>query len=74
MFQYRETIDLSTPYLDDFGRHVIGCAAKTIGGFIQIYLQFTHAKIGDTHMSLIVQQDVVQFEIPVTETERNGMS
>lgn len=54
-----------TSYLDDFGRHIIGCAAKTISGLVQVNLQFAHAKIGNTHMTLIVQQNVVQLEIPV---------
>lgn len=42
-------------YLDDFGRHIIGCATKTVCCPVQVYLQFTHTEVGDPDVSVKVQ-------------------
>lgn len=49
--------------------HVIRCTTKCIRRFIQIYLKFTHSKIGDSHVTIKVQQYVIQLQIPVYITK-----
>lgn len=46
-----------------FGSHVVGRAAKSVCRPIQVDLQFTHAEIGDADVTLVVQKDVVQFQV-----------
>lgn len=48
-----------------FGSHVVGSAAKRVCRPIQVDLQLAHAEIGDADVTLVVQQDVVQFQVSV---------
>lgn len=45
--------------------HIIGRATKSIGHAIQEDLQFAHSKIGNPHMPIEIQQDIIQLQISV---------
>lgn len=35
-------------------RHIIGCTTKCIRCFVQVYLEFAHSKVGDSHVPVEV--------------------
>ncbi len=47
-----------------FGRHVVGGAAEGVGRPVQVDLQLAHAKVGDADVTFVVEEDVVQFQVP----------
>lgn len=55
------------PYL---GRNVIGRAAEGFGGLVAADALFTHAEVGDFYVPVLVQQHVVQLQVPVDDPSR----
>lgn len=51
-----------------FGRYVIRSPAKCFRRFISRYPLFTHTEIRNFDMSVLIQQNVIQFKIPVNDS------
>ena len=49
--------------------HVVYCAAEGVGRSVKEYLHLAHAEVGNAHVSLVVQQNVVQLEVPEAEPD-----
>lgn len=52
-------------YFNHFRRHIVRRTTETVRRSIQIDLKFAHAKVSDSHVSIKVQQNVVQFKVSV---------
>lgn len=47
------------------GSDIIRRATKRVRCLVEINLQFTHAEIGDTNVTVTIEQDVIQFQVSV---------
>ena len=50
-------------------RHVVYRAAEGVGRSVQEDLHLAHAEVGNAHVALVVQQNVVQLEVPEAEPD-----
>lgn len=46
-------------------RNIVGCAAECFGCFVAHDVLLAHAKVGDFHVSVGVEQHVVQLQIAI---------
>ena len=44
--------------------HVVWSAAKGVGGLVEVDLELAHSKVDDSYVPLVVQQEVVQLQVP----------
>ena len=47
--------------------HVVWCATEGVGGLVKVDLQLAHAKVHDAYVALVVQQEVVQLQVPAKQ-------
>ena len=52
--------------------HVVWCATEGVGRLVEVDLQLAHAKVHDAYVALVVQQEVVQLEVPAKERRVRG--
>ena len=52
--------------------HVVRCATEGVGRLVEVDLQLAHAKVHDAYVALVVQQEVVQLEVPAKERRVRG--
>jgi hypothetical protein len=57
----------SSVYSTNLGSDVVGSTAKCFGHFLAVDSFLAHAEIGDLDVSVLVEQDVVQFQIAVND-------
>lgn len=48
-----------------FWRYIVGCAAECFGSLVTRNVLLAHAKIGDFHMSIGIEQHVIQLQIAI---------
>ena len=44
--------------------HVVWRAAEGVGGLVEVDLELAHPKVDDSYVTLVVQQEVVQLQVP----------
>ena len=44
--------------------HVVWRAAEGVGGLVEVDLELAHPKVDDSYVPLVVQQEVVQLQVP----------
>ena len=44
--------------------HVVWRATEGVGRLVEVDLQLAHAKVHDAYVALVVQQEVVQLQVP----------
>ena len=54
-------------YVAYLWRHVIGRSAEGVGRFVEVDLKFAHAKVRNSDVALIIEQEIVQLEVSVSE-------
>ena len=47
--------------------HVVWCATEGVGRLVEVDLQLAHAKVYDAYVTLVVQQEVVQLQVPAKQ-------
>ena len=52
------------------GRDVVGRAAEGLGGEVPRNALLAHAEVGDLDVAVLVQQHVVQLQVPVDDVAR----
>ena len=50
--------------------HVVWCATEGVGRLVEVDLQLAHAKVHDAYVALVVQQEVVQLQVPEKQVKR----
>ena len=46
------------------GGHVVWSAAEGVGGLVEVDLELAHPEVDDSYVPLVVQQEVVQLQVP----------
>ena len=54
-------------YVAYLWRHVIGRSAEGVCRFVEVDLKFAHAKVRNSDVALIIEQEIVQLEVSVAE-------
>lgn len=54
---------------DDFGSHVFDRTAEAVGPLLMRKKLFGKAEVGEDHVAVAVQQDVLQFDVSIDDAE-----
>ena len=72
-FQIQSSSTWDALYVSDAAnlwRHVIRRSAEGICRFVEVDLKFTHAKVRNSDVALIIKQEIVQLEVSVAEINK----